>query len=302
MRLAFHPSIGLVHIHTSAGMAFLEKSLFAALSQLFGKRVVLHIHGGRFRSVWSDASSFKKRIIRRLLQFNDALIVLGVGWESFYRDEVGCDCTIAILPNAVKVPFLQSARAPDVVTLLYAGQLRPEKGLLDLAEAMRQLSAHHKQALHLKMMGKGDTARSECVVREAFAAAELQNVEFLGTLTGDEKWRQFNSADIFVLPSHTEDMPVSILEAMAVGLPVIATAVGAIPEAIDHGVSGFLVKPHDAVGLADAIRRLAEDQQLRVDMGAAGSKKQKELFSFERYVDHLEQLYVEVLEERHSRP
>jgi len=50
VRLAFHPSIGLVHIHTSAGMAFLEKSLFAALSQLFGKRVVLHIHGGRFRS------------------------------------------------------------------------------------------------------------------------------------------------------------------------------------------------------------------------------------------------------------
>ena len=301
VRLAFHPSIGLVHIHTSAGMAFLEKSLFAALSQLFGKRVVLHIHGGRFRSVWSDASSFKKRIIRRLLQLNDALIVLGAGWQSFYRDEVGYDCTIAILPNAVKVPFLQSTRAPDVVTLLYAGQLRPEKGLLELAEAMRQLSAHHKQALHLKMMGKGDTVRSERVVREAFAAAELRNVEFLGALVGDEKWRQFSSADIFVLPSHTEDMPVSILEAMAVGLPVIATAVGSIPEAIDHGVSGFLVEPHDAVGLADAIRRLAEDHQMRVDMGAAGSKKQKELFSFERYVDRLEQLYVAVLEKRHSR-
>ncbi len=82
-----------------------------------------------------------------------------------------------------------------------------------------------------------------------FAAAELPNIEFLGTLVGEEKWRQFSSADIFVLPSHTEDMPVSILEAMAVGLPVIATEVGSIPEVIDHGVSGFLVKPHDAAGL-----------------------------------------------------
>src|SRR5947207_1751751 len=77
MRLAFHPSIGVVHIHTSAGLSFLEKSVFVALSQLFGKRVLLHIHGGRFRSVWREASFFKRRIIRRLLQLNDALIVLG---------------------------------------------------------------------------------------------------------------------------------------------------------------------------------------------------------------------------------
>jgi len=299
MRLAFHPSIEVVHIHTSAGLAFLEKSAFVALSQLFGKRVLLHIHGGRFRSIWSDAGFFKKRMIRRLLQLNDALIVLGTGWQSFYRDEVGCDCTISVLPNAVKVRFLQSPRVPDVVTLLYAGQLRPEKGLLELAEAMRQLCAHPGQMLYLKMMGKGDTPRNEYEVRKAFA--RVQNVEFLGTLAGDEKWRQFGSADIFVLPSHTEDMPVSILEAMGVGLPVIATEVGSIPEAIDHGVSGFLVKPHDVRGLADAIRLLAENRQLRVNMGAAGSRKAKELFSFERYVDRLEQLYVAVLEKHHSR-
>jgi glycosyltransferase involved in cell wall biosynthesis len=301
MRLAFHPSIGLVHIHTSAGMAFFEKSAFAALSKLFGKRVLLHIHGGRFRSVWNDASSFKKRLIRRLLLLNDALIVLGTGWKSFYRDEVGCDCTIAVLPNAVKSPFIQSSRDPNVVTLLYAGQLRPEKGLVELAEAMRRLSVQSRQVIHLRMMGKGDTARSEESVREAFAAAELQNVEFLGTLSGDEKWRQFSSADIFVLPSHSEDMPVSILEAMGVGLPVIATEVGSIPEAIDHGINGFLVKPHDAAGLADAIQLLAEDHRLRASMGAAASNKSKELFSFERYLDRLEHLYLAILEKDHSR-
>ncbi len=297
--LTFHPSIGLVHIHTSAGLAFLEKSAFAALSQLFGKRVLLHVHGGRFRSVWSDASSFKKWFIRHLLQLSDALIVLGAGWRSFYRDEVGCDCKIAVLPNAVKVPLLQSPRATDVVTLLYVGQLRPEKGLFELAAAMRQLSAQPRLGLHLKMMGKGDTTRSERVVRDAFAADELPNVEFLGTLAGDEKWRQFSSADIFVLPSYTEDMPVSILEAMAAGLPVIATEVGSIPEVIDHGVNGFLVKPCDVTGLAYAIQQLAEDHQLRVDMGAAGSKKAKEQFSFEYYIDRLEQLYAAVLEKQH---
>jgi glycosyltransferase involved in cell wall biosynthesis len=280
-------------------MAFLEKSVFASLSLLFGKRVVLHIHGGRFRIVWSDAGCFKKQIIRRLLQLNDALIVLGAGWQSFYRDEVGCDCKIVVLPNAVKVPFLQAPRAPGFITLLYAGQLRPEKGLLELAEAMRQLSADSRQVLRLKMMGKGDSKRSERVVKEAFAAADLQNVEFLGALGGDEKWRQFRSADIFVLPSYAEDMPLSILEAMAAGLPVIATEVGSIPEMVDHGVSGFLVKPQDAAGLAYAIQRLADDYQLRANMGAAGSKKSKELFSFDRYVDRLEQLYVAVLQKRH---
>lgn len=301
MRLAFQPSIGLVHIHTSAGIAFLEKSAFAALSRLFRKRVLLHIHGGRFRNVWSNASAFKKRIIRRLLRFNDGLIVLGKGWQSFYRDEVGCDCTIAVLPNAVLVPIVQSTRASDVVTLLYAGQIRPEKGLLDLAEAMQQLYTQSSQVLQLRMMGKGDTARSERIVKEVFATAGLPNIAFLGTLVGEEKWRQFSSADIFVLPSHTEDMPVSILEAMAAGLPVIATEVGSIPEVIDHGVSGFLVKPHDPAGLAGAIRLLAEDQRLRASMGAAGRRKSNEEFSFERYVDRLELLYLTLLEGRHSR-
>jgi len=293
--LLLHPSIAVVHIHTSAGRALFEKSAFVAVAKVFRKRILLHVHGGRFRAVWQNASRAKQRLIRRLLDQCDAIAVLGPGWTSFYREEVGCSCRIAVLPHAVRAPTVRVERDARSVTLLYAGQLRREKGLIDLAHAMRLAGEGCTRELRLRIMGTGDTAESETAVRRAFVDMPVR-VDFLGALSGESKWREFARADVFVLPSHSEDMPLSILEAMAVGLPVITTRVGSISEAIDHGVEGLLVDPHDETALAQAISELAIDEARRISMGAAARRKSAQHFSFERYEAELETLYRSLLE------
>jgi glycosyltransferase involved in cell wall biosynthesis len=293
--LITNPAIKLLHIHTSAGIAFFEKSLFVTIGKLFGKKVILHVHGGKFRSFWDNATGRKKNLIRSLLNLNDALIVLGVTWKTFYEDEVKCRCKVAVLVNAIKVhPIAQSAKS-DVVTFLYVGHLKREKGVLDLLEALLAMPESSRQSICLKLMGGGDTQQNEKIVRTAYAEAGLSCVEFLGQLSGDEKWHQFNSANVFVLPSHSEDMPITIIEAMGLGLPVISTDVGGISTMVQDGVNGYLVKPHDVAGLAAKMQLLAEKPDLRLVMGQASKQKYADSYSFGEYEIRLESLYCDLL-------
>lgn len=293
--LISNPAIRLLHIHSSAGIAFFEKSLFAAIGKLFGKKVILHIHGGRFRRFWDEAGAWKIKLIRGLLNLNDALIVLGQPWQTFYEDEVKCRCKVAVLANAINVKHIGPLVREDAVTFLYVGHLKREKGLLDLLEALRSMPESSRQSIRLKLMGGGDTQENEKLVKAAYSEANLPCIEFLGPLSGEEKWRQFGSADVFVLPSHSEDMPITILEAMALGLAVLSTDVGGIPSMVQDGVNGFLVKPHDPAELASKMQLLAGNPDLRITMGQASKKTHEENYSFEKYEIEIESLYRAVL-------
>ncbi len=90
-------------------------------------------------------------------------------------------------------------------------------------------------------------------------------------------------ADLFVLPSHAEGLPMTVLEAMGAGLPVVSTRVGGIPEAVVDGETGILLEPGDVVCLAAALRTLAEDPGLRARMGVAGRDRVREKFSTDRF-------------------
>jgi glycosyltransferase involved in cell wall biosynthesis len=94
-----------------------------------------------------------------------------------------------------------------------------------------------------------------------------------------------------VLPSHVENMPISVLEAMAAGVPVVATRVGAIPEVVEHGVTGLLVAPGDARALADAIATILADPAQRERMGEAGRARAERHYSVDQVMPRLEAVY-----------
>lgn len=173
-------------------------------------------------------------------------------------------------------------RAPVVVGT--AANLEYHKGI----EILLAAAAKVETPLQLEIYGDG-TARGEL-------AAEASRLGLSARFHGfDPAFRaKIRELDVFVLPTRGDNLPVSILEAMANALPVIATRVGGIPEQIEDGATGYLVEPDDVDGLAAAIEKLASDPARREAFGRAGAAKVEREFSSEGVARRLLDVYEQV--------
>jgi glycosyltransferase involved in cell wall biosynthesis len=162
------------------------------------------------------------------------------------------------------------ARAPLLALLAGDGETRP---------AMEALA----KELGLIDRKDGEPANGRGRARVRFLGFRSDVPDLLG------------AADVFALPSRNEGLPLSVLEAMAEGLPVVATPVGGVPELVRDGTDGLLVPVEDDAALATAIARLADDAGLRAAMGAAGRDRARGEFSFDRMTERYERLYGSLL-------
>jgi glycosyltransferase involved in cell wall biosynthesis len=177
-----------------------------------------------------------------------------------------------VIPNAV-----DAADAPvavldsEVPTIVSVGRLHEPKDFVTLARALRALPEGGWRAEIV-----GDGPDRPAVEAELRAGGLTGTVELAGERT-DVPERLAN-ADVFVLSSRSECMPISVLEAMAAGLPVVASAVGGLPEMVVDGETGYLVPSGDDRAMGDALARLAADPDLRRRLGAAGRRRVEERF------------------------
>lgn len=183
----------------------------------------------------------------------------------------------------------------DEVVLVVVARLDPFKDLGTLLRAFA-LCRPSERPVRLLMVGEGP-CRGEL---EALARTlELGNtVTFLGYRSdiGDV----LSAADLFVLSSRTEGMPISVLEAMASSLPVVATAVGGVPELVEQGVTGLLVPPGDPSALADAILTVVSDAHTRNVMGAAGRERVVSRFTLQAMAARYEAFYLRAIARRRA--
>ena len=157
--------------------------------------------------------------------------------------------------------YREQSNIHSPIRLLYVGRLSREKGLITLVEAVSLLVARGVD-IKLFLVGKGDL--EEYLKTRCKSLHITNNVEFLGQVPhGTPLFEIYRQADIFVLPSFTEGLPSVLLEAMANSVPVIATAVGGIPEVVRDGETGILVPPQDAEAISEAVIRLIESTDLR---------------------------------------
>jgi glycosyltransferase involved in cell wall biosynthesis len=169
--------------------------------------------------------------------------------------------------------------------VLYAGRLRTRKAVAVLVEAFAKLL----ETVPARLVVAGDGEHRQALEARVDDLGIGSSVRFLGAVPRPEMLRWYGTADIFCLPSLYEGFPLAILEAMAAGLPVVSTTVSGIPEAVEHGVTGLLVPPEDAAGLASALERLVEDADLRRTMGEAGRRRVAEEFAISKIcADYLE--------------
>lgn len=182
--------------------------------------------------------------------------------------------------------------------LINVCRLTPEKSLETLIEAMALLKQRNV-SVHLTIVGPVVQERyREFLVDRVSELGVNDCIAFTGAINDHKKLlRLYADSDIFVLSSISEGSPKVIPEAMATGLPVVATRVGGLPELIQDGVNGILVEPRDAVALAKAIERLVSDCKMRESMGEA-SLRVAETFSLEVQMRRLADFIKRVVPQR----
>lgn len=280
--------VRVVHCHVSYGGSFWRKAVFASIARLFGAATVLHLHGSNTKTFFAAQPGWRMALIRQQLRSADAVIVLSESWRSYIYD-IEPRAKLHVVPNGVALaPLRERPAQPDGrVTMLFLGEIGNRKGVYDLLEALAKARA---QAPGLRLIAGGGGEVDKAGAR----AEELglgDAVEFPGWVSGAAKEQLLQQADLYVLPSHFEGLPVSILEAMSHGLPVVSTRVGGIPEQVREEREGLLVDAGDVDALAAALVRLAGDPALRRAMGQRGRARIEAIYAIDRIAAQLRALY-----------
>ncbi|MDB6106431.1 MAG: glycosyl transferase group 1 [Gammaproteobacteria bacterium] len=153
--------------------------------------------------------------------------------------------------------------AGEPLKILYVGRIALEKGLGDLIDAVRLLPASVTSEMRISLIGWASHGEQERLVEHIRASGLQEQVELVGPIPfGPALLRHYRAAHLFVLPSWTEGTPRVLVEAMAMGRPIVATRVGGVPDLITEGENGLLVDPHSPSQLAAAIQTLAGDPEL----------------------------------------
>jgi len=290
----------IAHIHTCSGFSFHRSAWDLRVARRRRCRTVLHLHGARFDEYFATAGSFARRMVTSALSVADRIVVLSAGWRTKIL-EMAPSARIAIVENAVESPTMRDDRKPSATCrFLILARMDEWKGIDDLLEACVLL---HRRGVgfELTMAGPPGTAGdAETIGRKISVRGLDECVRYVGAVQARAKTELLRHADVYVQPSRHEGMPISVLEAMACGLPVVGTRVGAMPEVIEDDVHGFLVQSCQPMALATAMGTLAFDIPRRVAMGKAARALAATRFGLNRFRDDLIALYDEILRDRRS--
>ncbi|SIQ02978.1 Glycosyltransferase involved in cell wall bisynthesis [Aromatoleum tolulyticum] len=281
--------VALLHVHAASRGSFWRAAIIGWLARLIRIPYVVHVHSGEFIVFFEkECGRLGKALVRSTLCRSAGVICVTPGWKSKLAT-IAPDGQYACLPNPVVVPEgvppRVDARSPR---LLFLGRLTEKKGLFDLFQAIPSVLAKFPDLI-LVVAGDGDRGRAEQAARDL----GIENsVVFEGWIDGVRKDSCLREASVVVLPSHFEAFGVAILDAMACGVPVVATRVGGIPEVMVDGVHGYLVPPRDPVTLSARLIALLGDKEGRSRMGMAGYHHVRSNYSAQQVTRSLTEFYV----------
>jgi glycosyltransferase involved in cell wall biosynthesis len=286
--------VRLVHVHTASGASFMRKAIAVLMSRVARRPVVLHVHGGGFEGQFGG-SGVRARLRERLtvwcLENSDTVVALTKSWAATLERRAKIR-RLRVIPNTPDLTEVRQRNGRgERRLLLYLGHLERFKGLFELVDAVALLRSRHPD-LQLVLAGVGPAADD---LRHHAESLGLPALEFAGWVETEEKARLLAEATCLVLPSHQEALPLVVLEAMAAGVPVVATNVGGIPETIRDGVDGLLVPPGDAETLASALSRILDEPELAQRLSDAALHRADELYTPEALALRTAELYDEVL-------
>jgi glycosyltransferase involved in cell wall biosynthesis len=283
--------VDLLHLNVAGRGSTLRKIVLSEVARLLGLPTVVHLHDCDYERDLRGRSAFVRRLTVRMFQQARRVIVLGE------RDRRSVEGALHVTPtrvvrlaNAVPDP----GEPPDrrnrsgPVRLLFLGHLDDRKGVPELLRSLT-LPALRERAWHIDLAGGGENPRFRAEARDLGLA---DRATFHGWLSQGRIAALCRNADIFVLPSHAEGQAVSLLEAMAHGIAIVTTPVGAHLEAVSPGHEAIVLQPGDVERLGIELARLIDDPALRAQLGAAARRRFLEAFNIDDYAAKLATIYT----------
>ncbi len=276
----------IVHVNFSSDNSFRRKSLFIKYAHRHGKKIVIHQHGGDFKTFYGkELDDNGRKYVQEIFAMADAVLVLTSSWKDFFGEITDSD-RITVLPNGVSTKSTKVyGIGRDIHKIIFLGRICKDKGIDELIEAV---DAIHKENPEVTLYLGGIYEEREY---EEKIRGKSDFIKHLGWITGEEKDKYLSECGILVLPSYYEGFPVSILDGMVKGLVVIASAVGGIPDIITDGIDGLLIEPHSSQQLKEKIELVLNNKELAEKISASGCKKVNEKYSLEMITDQLVDIY-----------
>lgn len=298
-RLMRERRVAILHTHE-----FYMNTVGLIASKLTGIPLVATIHGKNY---------YAERLMRRLAyrflgKFADQIVAVSEDVKSFLANHVGIPMNrIRVVPNGIPVGeephhegllTLRKSLGLDQHTYVVGtvGSLYPVKGhkyLIDAAVAV----VHRFPDVVFLVVGRGGLRQE--LEAQAQHLGVASHIRFLGHR--EDVTDLLGLFDVFVLPSLSEGMPLALLEAMAAGVPAVATRVGGVGEVVEDGKTGLLVPPEDGFALAESIVKLLEDRTLARRMGNCAQEAVDRHFSLEKMVRAYREIYADLIRKRNGR-
>lgn len=274
----------IVHINMASDMSLYRKIPFIYLTKLFGKKLVIHQHGGNFKEFYySECSDKKRKFIKKTLEKADVFLVVADYLGEIFKEIISKDKVISF-PNAIEVSKKVKEKEYGQ-KLLFLGRLCKEKGIRELLEVVIELKENYPE-LELYLGGVW--------IDEDLKELADQHTDFihqLGWIGKEEKEKYLQECSVFVLPTYFEGLPMSLLEGMAFECACIASAVGGIPQVVDDNQDGILIKPKKKEELKQAIVKLLQNESLQKELGLSARQKVLKEFELAQSIRRLVDIY-----------
>lgn len=278
------PFCDIVHIHTADYATEKRKRIFARLTRLFGKKLIVHLHssgpefsiGGKYHDLYDY--SFANA---------DKIILLSDTWLSEANNafpEHAHKMEVLYNPCPVVSPSTPGEREPYI---LFAGTLTHRKGYDDLIRAFAKIAEWHP-GWRLKLAGNGEIDEGKALAEQLGVS---DRVDFLGWISDRKKDDAFRHASVYCLPSYSEGFPMGVLDAWAYHLPVVTTPVGGIPDIADDGENLLLFNPGSIEQLSEKLDMLMHDDALYSRLCEGSARLSSDKFSVPTITLQLSELY-----------
>jgi glycosyltransferase involved in cell wall biosynthesis len=281
----------IVHVSGASFFVFWENAFYIIISKLFRKKIFFH-YLGAFDQFYYASNKFQRRLIRVILCKVDYLAVLSEKVKSImiqFFDE----SKLSVIPSTIS--FSDYNKGEKIGTfdsskfyVLFVGGADPyRKGLKDIIEAAGKIISKNNQ-INFVLTGGDNVIAAKLEVNRL---GLQNNFIFWGWIKPEEKIKLYNSVNILVLPSYNEGLPYVIIEALAAGLPIVASDVGGIPEVVINSENGYIIKPGDQESLAKYILKIKNDPNLYKRIVKNNSLKAKEKYDFHVFITNLTKIY-----------